>query len=96
MSYMPAFPMSTAWMPLSTTMLQPPTPAGSENILSGTDVWRAFDVVASTKRARLMWAKVDDEGVARQGYWPKVTPWSLGVWLEDATLDISEPEEWKQ
>ncbi|KAK3115862.1 hypothetical protein LTR53_004362 [Teratosphaeriaceae sp. CCFEE 6253] len=96
-SWTPAFPLSTTWLPLNMTFVQPPIPAGDDAILVGTDVWRSYEVVSRTSRARLMWVKNDQsQGVAADGFWPIVKPWSFGVFLEDATMDISTPSEWQE
>lgn len=90
--YMPTFPLSTAYLPTSSLIVQPPLPAGDEAMLCGTEVWRSFVIGASTKRTRWMWVKSD--GVPkedREGLWPDVAPYGFGVWLEDATLEIPEP-----
>lgn len=80
-----------------TTFVQPPMPAGDDGLLCGTHSWKAFDAVAATSKARLMWVKsAGDDEVDRQGHWPDVKPWSIGLWLEDASLDIPAPEEWRE
>jgi len=97
MSYLPSFPYSTRWTPLNTTLVQPPIPAGDDGLLCGTDTWKAFEVVASTQKARLMWVKMGEEDeVERGGHWPDVKSWAIGLWLEDATLVVPEPEEWRE
>jgi len=94
-SYLPSFPLSTAWMPINMTFVQPPIPAGEDAELCGTDAWRSYHVLSRTKRARVMWVKHDESAkVAPKGFWPVLHPWSFGVWLEEATLDITKPEEW--
>lgn len=101
-SYLPAFPLSSTWlpkslMPIDSTLVQPPIPAGEDAAMPGTDVWRTFDFTASTKRAMLMWVKYEDiKQAARDPYWPPfVHPYTIGLWMEDATLEIGAPEEWK-
>lgn len=97
MRFLPTFPLSTKWMPLNTTLVQPPIPAAEDGLLCGTEVWRMFEVVATTREAKLTWVKVTgEESVAREGYWPDVKPFNVGVWLENASLDIPVPEEWEQ
>lgn len=96
LKYLPAFPFSTKWSPLNTALLQPPLPAGYKPLLCGTDTWKEFQVALQSQRARIMWAQLAAEGehVRSEGYWPKTKPWKLGLWLEDATLEIPVPEEW--
>ncbi|KAK5128559.1 hypothetical protein LTR85_003230 [Meristemomyces frigidus] len=96
MRYVPAFPYSTKWTSslLSTIFYQPPLPAGDDRLLCATERWKAFTAVAATRTARLMWVEAaGDDKVKREGYWPEVKPWSIGMWLENATLDIGAPEE---
>lgn len=98
-TWLPSFPLSTRWMPLSTLLVQPPLPKGEDRDLPGTDVWRSSDLQAWTKRARVMW--VDQKGSEEGGleekgkWWPNVKPWSFGIWLQNATLEIAVPEEFE-
>ncbi|KAK5135207.1 hypothetical protein LTR08_005456 [Meristemomyces frigidus] len=96
MRYLPAFPYSTTWTAavLNSTFVQPPIPAGDDGFLCGTETWKTFEAVAATRKARLMWVKTAEaDNVGREGHWPDVKPWPVGLWLEDATLDIPVPEE---
>lgn len=90
--YLPSVPLSTSWLPLSTILVQPPLPAGDDLLLAGTDRWCTFAITAKTRKARLMAVRVDDVDEPSSS-WPDVKPWSLGIWLEEATLDIPTPEE---
>jgi hypothetical protein len=95
MTYLPAFPMSTAYLPLSTRFVQPPIPAGDEAPLVGTDKWRSFDIDIWSYKTRLAWARIEESrDIVPKSWFPKVKPWSFGVWLQDATLDILAPDEW--
>ncbi|KAK4541140.1 hypothetical protein LTR36_008214 [Oleoguttula mirabilis] len=99
MNYVPAFPYPTKWTAalLSTTFVQPPLPTGEDELMCGTQSWKIFDAVAATPKARIIWVEASgDDAVDRQGHWPDVKPWSIGLWLEDATLDIPAPEEWRE
>ncbi|EMC92857.1 hypothetical protein BAUCODRAFT_264299 [Baudoinia panamericana UAMH 10762] len=94
-SYLPAFPLSTSYMPLDMTIVQPPIPAGEDSILCGTDKWVRFQTTFATSRAYLMRATNEDDygKVKQEGWWPRVKPWSTGFWLEEAVLDVSTLEE---
>ncbi|KAK3638075.1 hypothetical protein LTR56_013285 [Elasticomyces elasticus] len=95
--YLPTFPLDTAWLPLNMTFVQPPIPSSDDSVLCGTDAWRSYKVAGRTRRARVMWTRVEQgEELAEKGYWPLVPLWKLGLWLEDATLDIPKPEEWQE
>ncbi|EME41177.1 hypothetical protein DOTSEDRAFT_134901 [Dothistroma septosporum NZE10] len=91
-SWLPAVPMSTRYLPLDTTLVQPPIPACEEDYLPGTDSWKISRLVASTKRAIVVWMKLNAVGVQDE-YWPQVKPWSLGVFLEKGELTIEKPLE---
>lgn len=88
----PAFPLSTRYLPLDTTLVQPPLPAGAEAFLPGTDTWKLCRLVASTKRAKLVWSKVNP-AITQSDHWPQVQPWSLGIFLEKGELTIETPDE---
>lgn len=69
-------------------------------VAAGTDRWCAFDIGGKVQRARGCWVEILKVGAESGGeedmYWPKgVRPWSFGGWMEDATLHIEEPLEWK-
>ena len=54
----------------------------------------ALRFVAATRKARLMWADVEGSDIdIADSRWPNIKPWSIGVWLEDATLMIPVPEQ---
>lgn len=94
---LPALPFSTKWSPLNTMLIQPPLPQGDDRLLCGTDTWKALEIGFRSRRARLMWVGQADEdagAVAREGHWPGVRPWRIGLWLEAATLEVPVPHEW--
>lgn len=94
--FIPSIPLSTNYLPLNTYLVQPPCVEGPEPMLCGTDQWGGVQISAHTSRARLMWVKTDEatEEDKKEGtHWPAVKPWSFGVWLENATLEIPNPDE---
>ncbi|KAI9704647.1 MAG: hypothetical protein M1820_005395 [Bogoriella megaspora] len=100
MKWVPPIPnFSTKYLPLSTILAQPPLPSGDEAMLCGTDLWRTFKVNAHAKKARCTWIAVaESTRKDQEAYWPAtkdLKPWSIGLWLEDATLDFPAPEEFK-
>ena len=92
MNWCPNFPISTRYLPLDTTLVQPPLPTGEAVYLAGTDTWKLCRLVASAKRAKLIWAEVHSPDVEAQ-HWPQVQPWSLGVFLQKGELTIKKPDE---
>ena len=78
-------------------MVQPPIPAGDDPALVGTDTWKTWSFSAHTRKARLMWASTEDvKQAARDPYWPpNVHPYTVGLWLEDAVLEVGKAEEWR-
>jgi hypothetical protein len=91
--YTPSFPFSTKWLPMNLTMVQPPIPAGQEGYLCGTGTWKACDAVQHSSHAKLMSVQTSED-VDHKGHWPAVKPWSFGIGLLDATLEVTKPEEW--
>ncbi|KAK4570470.1 hypothetical protein LTR86_002550 [Recurvomyces mirabilis] len=95
MSWTPSFPLSTKYF-VNTKFVQPPIPAGEDTALFGTDSWKSYDVSAWSNRAKLVWVKTEEgRNIVPKGWFPKFKPWSFGFMLQDATLDISKPEEWQ-
>ena len=95
--WLPAFPFSTAWLPMNVTLVQPPLPAGENELLCGTEDWKMFRPKLFTKRARLMYASAaaGNDDMDEDRHWPnssQVNPWSVGLWIEDATFEIPVPE----
>ncbi len=58
-SYLPAFPMSSAWLSylgISTHILQPPLPEGDPaDIVVGTNDWKRSNPILKSKRAKIVW-----------------------------------------
>lgn len=55
---------------------------------------KSFNVHVWSNRARLMGVKVDmGATVEHEAHWPQTKVWSLGLWLQEGTAVIEEPEE---
>lgn len=91
--WLPSFPLSTRYFPLDTTLVQPPLPAGDEAMLAGTETWKVCKLSVWTQRASMMWVDVATSKNSEDKAWPDVKPWSMGLCVEDATIDMAEPEE---
>lgn len=94
--YLPSFPFSTRYLPLSTYIVQPPCGEGKKPELPGRETWSGYQILEYSPKARLMWVNVDEatkEDKENGTHWPTVRPWSFGMWLEDATLEVPVPEE---
>lgn len=83
------------WLLLNTMLVQSPIPSGQQNISMRSETWHAFDVVAWSSKAKLIWVnvKVDDK-MDSKGHWPVIKLWGVGVGLQDATTEISTADEW--
>lgn len=108
MRWAPSVPFSTKTAPyvgLDTHLVQPPLPASAEageEELAGTDGWLKTLPYLYSPRARLMWVDVRQpsgaEGNASRdagdvrSWWPTIRPWSIGLWLEDATIVFERPQ----
>lgn len=92
-SWLPAFPISTKWLPLNTTLVQPPIVAGTDPLLVGTETWKAAQFVAGTSKAHLVSGVIDEGTSDGNDYWPQLKPWKLGLWLENAYLTLDAPVE---
>ncbi|KAI9842743.1 MAG: hypothetical protein M1837_006926 [Sclerophora amabilis] len=103
--WLPSVPFTTKLMPyfgIETRAVQPPLPASSnpdEVELASSDHWFRILPRIYAARTRGMWANVkrsqkSGEAVEEggQSWWPDIQPWKVGVWLEDATLELGEPE----
>ena len=87
--------------------MQPPLPQGKgefKDVEVGTEDWRASSPVLRSKRARGVWVDLRQDGVsgeeersvkAVENWWPGLGRWRLGLWLEDAVLDLGNPEKVK-
>ena len=75
------------------------SPKNEVAVAAGTDRWCSFGIGGKVQRARGCWVevlKVGAEGGEEKRYWLQgVKLWSFGGWMEDATLHIGEPLEWK-
>lgn len=91
--WLPSFPLSTKYLPLDTTLVQPPLPAGDEAMIAGTDTWKVCKLSVWTQRASMMWVDVAAKTDSDDKAWPDVKPWSMGLCVEDATIDMAEPDE---
>ena len=81
--------------PLDSHLVQPPVPLSKEGpyqeYLCGTDRWVKALPKASTKKLRGMWVDVRSDS-DKEGWWPDLKAWKIGLWMEDVTLDLDEPE----
>lgn len=78
-------------------MVQPPLPEGEpKDVLCGTKEWCKNTGTIYSPKAKLMWMDLKQPGrgadKAKENWWPGVKRWHLGVWLQDAQLDLGEPE----
>ena len=96
----PTFPFSgkfLARLGLSSDMVQPPLPEGEpKDVLCGTDAWYKSTAGIYSPKAKLVWIDLKqpgkDEGSDRENWWPGIRRWHVGIWLQDAQLDLDEPE----
>ncbi|KAF1835283.1 hypothetical protein BDW02DRAFT_568160 [Decorospora gaudefroyi] len=75
-------------------------PTKADAVYVGTDLWRAFDISASVKRARGCWVDVKELGakgeVNEGGSWfPEVGTWRVGAWFEEVDWRMGDVVEWK-
>lgn len=92
--WLPAVPMSTKYLPLDVSLVQPPLLQGNDPYVAGTDRWRVTPAVMAAK-CRLMWVHPDRESTKTQGeHWPQgIKPWGFGIWMEEGTFDFGVPAE---
>lgn len=92
--WLPAVPMSTKYLPLDATLVQPPLLQGDDPYLAGTETWKAVPFVLRAN-CRLMWVKTDHEATKTQEeHWPQqIKPWSFGIWMDDGIFDFDVPAE---
>jgi len=84
-------PLSTTISPLDLQLVHPPLPRGPEPERTASDRW--YSVKPYMKgSAGGVWAKgaMDDGEWADGVEFPKVQPYSLGVWWKDVTIDFPE------
>jgi hypothetical protein len=72
-------------------------PKKAEAVLVGTKTWKAFDMAASTPRARGCWLEVhEEEGEEVEKWWPEgLGIWSVGPWFEDVRWVLGDVTEWE-
>ena len=84
--------------------MQPPLPQGEgefKDVEVGTKEWKACNPVLKSQSTRMCWIDLEQEGVdveermVRGNWWPGLGRWRVGMWLENATLTLGEPEEVK-
>ncbi|KAH7138483.1 hypothetical protein B0J11DRAFT_421942 [Dendryphion nanum] len=112
--WVPAVPVKSKWLPVSTVHVQPPLAEGEkyavtkgkvdgevkeEDVLVGTEKWSTFEIGSAAPRARGCWVEVLEAGgrsVKAGKWWPQdVKPWGVGAWMEEGTMSIPMPNEWK-
>lgn len=98
MSYLPAFKLSTNWIKytgMAVMMALPPIPAGRDEELVGTTEWLQSEPLMTCSSTRACWTEVKQppkgfgEGV--DGWFPQVKPMKVGLWMQDATMVLGEP-----
>lgn len=47
-------------------------------------------VLSSTKSNGNRQGEMDEDTSPSKGWWPTYKPWRVGMWLENATLDLTE------
>jgi len=71
--------------------------AGEEE-LCGTDKWAHSLPLVESKKAELVWVSVeysegeDEETIKVAKLWPRFKPWTVGLYLEDSTLNMLPAE----
>ncbi|KAI4197885.1 MAG: hypothetical protein LQ350_005644 [Teloschistes chrysophthalmus] len=96
----PSFPFSsrvTKWFGLPDSIVQPPLPEGEpKNIICGTDKWFKCQGSIYGPKTKLVWMDMKQpgkkSGEARENWWPGIRRWQLAIWLQDAQLDLGDPE----
>ncbi|KAL8947605.1 MAG: hypothetical protein Q9222_006131 [Ikaeria aurantiellina] len=96
----PSFPFSSRFMKrigVPSSMVQPPLPqAKSGDVVCGTDRWCKSEPVIYSPKAKLIWMDLkqpEKKGENKnEHWWPGIKRWHLGVQLQNAQLDLGEPE----
>ncbi|KAI4251285.1 MAG: hypothetical protein LQ352_004947 [Teloschistes flavicans] len=96
----PSFPFSsriTKWIGLPDSFVQPPLPEGEpKNIICGTDDWFKCQAKLYSPKTKLVWMDMKQpgkkSGEARENWWPGIRRWQIGMWLQNAQLDLGDPE----
>ena len=95
--YVPALPFSTASMPLlglSTTLVQPPLPAGATPEVPGTDVWHSVAPLLKGSACRVGWFDMrQGEGSVHENSWPRWGRWRFGMVMKDTEIQIDDCED---
>ncbi|KAI9806517.1 MAG: hypothetical protein M1833_003704 [Piccolia ochrophora] len=102
-AWAPSLPFSSKVLPylgIDDALVQPPLPADPERPeLVGNSDWLKTEGIMSTRCARGMWVDVKRPSKSVQNdadetvsWWPELSPWRVGLWLEDATLTFPCPE----
>lgn len=92
---------------LPTTLVQPPLPRGDTPELVGTQRWRAVVPGMASRRCKVGWFDVRQEGEGgavgeeecegeADAFWPGLGRWRIGVVLRDAEVTFGVPEEWDE
>ena len=97
-------------MGLPSKMLQPPLPVGNPPEMEvGTDAWALCGPTLKSRKCRLVWLDMqqdqpaEDDGPAKtvskersaDNWWPGMGRWKLGMSMDDATMEIGEPQKFK-
>lgn len=90
---------------LDAHLVQPPLPASEqagEEELTGSNGWLKTLTYLYSPNISPVWVDVQqpagkgnpshDIGTT-QGWWPTIKPWTIGLWLRDATLVVETPEK---
>ncbi|KAL8711245.1 MAG: hypothetical protein Q9220_004390 [cf. Caloplaca sp. 1 TL-2023] len=98
----PSFPFSSKFLKrigVPSSMVQPPLPSGeveSKDVVCGTDRWCKSEPVIYSPKAKLIWMDLkqpEQEGKkGSEHWWPGIKRWHVGVWLQNAQLDLGESE----
>ncbi|KAL8696756.1 MAG: hypothetical protein Q9201_007490 [Fulgogasparrea decipioides] len=96
----PTFPFSsrvTKWLGLPNTIVQPPLPESDpKEVICGTDAWLKTEYSIYSKKAKLIWMDLKqpekEAGEVRANWWPGIQRWHVGIWLQNAQIDLGDPE----
>ncbi|KAI9779112.1 MAG: hypothetical protein M1816_003756 [Peltula sp. TS41687] len=100
MRWVPSFPFSTKLSPylgLEPALVQPRLEASrkpGQEELTASEGWSRFAPWMYSPKVSLAWADVKRDVGSGQGWWPDVRPWSVCLWVEDATMEIPRAETW--
>lgn len=89
-------------MGMDTTLVQPPVPQGKPDdvFVVGTEKWCRCAVEQQSSRTHVGWfdlSQKDEQGQMSalfENFWPQMGRWQLGIRMDDATIDVLEPEYW--